>query len=821
VSLPGINNISAWHHSALKEILAMEEIKSTIRIGGMSCAACSARVEKKLNNLPGVKKAQVNLLSNKATTFYDPGIIKLSDLEEAIRQIGYEVLPEEDGNYINATLAIEGMSCAACSARIDKKLNSTPGVVNASVNLLTNLAKVKYDPQLISIDEVEKVVDKLGYPTHWIEQREHPLDSPDKNTEIKNLKLLLVASAVLAFPLILNMLLMIFDIQVTLLHNPYWQLALATPVQFIIGYRFYRSAFLALRSGGSNMDVLVVLGTTAAYFYSLYNIYQGEMHNIYFEASATIITLILLGKYLEERAKNKTSEAIRVLGSLQPRSARVVRQGEEMDLPIEEVRTGDLVVIRPGERIPVDGIVEEGHSAVDESMLTGESLPVEKRPGDPVVGASINKNGSLKFVVTRTGQDTTLAQIIRIVEEAQGSKAPVQKIADQVSGIFVPAVIGIALLTFILQYWYNANISIAVTTAVAVLVIACPCALGLATPTAIMVGTGKGAENGLLIKGGEFLELLHKVDVVVLDKTGTITRGKPALTDIISLDGYVESEILHWAGILEKHSEHPLGEAIYASAREQYGDLPDPEDFKNYPGQGVTGKSTNLALAIGNRSFMHSRAIDTTEAEQQARQLEEAGKTAMYLAIDGKLAGLLAVADTIKENALLAIQELKDMGLEAYMISGDNQHTAQAIARQVGIETVLAEVLPERKAEEIEKIRQSGKIAAMVGDGINDAPALATADIGIAIGSGTDVAMETAGIVLMSGDLSGISAAIKLSRQTMRIIKQNLFWAFFYNSIGIPFAALGFLSPVIAGAAMAFSSVSVVSNSLRLRRFEP
>ncbi|MDD2511298.1 MAG: heavy metal translocating P-type ATPase [Syntrophomonas sp.] len=799
----------------------MQEIKSTIKIGGMSCAACSARVEKKLNNLPGVKQAQVNLLSNKATTFYDPGIIKLSDLEEAIRQIGYEVLPEEDGNYINTTLAIEGMSCAACSARIDRKLNNTPGVVNASVNLLTNLATVEYDPQLISIGEIEKVVDNLGYQARWIEQRDLPADKSGDDAEIKKLQLLLGASAILAFPLILNMILMLFDIRVSFLHNPYWQLALATAVQFIIGWRFYRSAFLALRSGGSNMDVLVVLGTTAAYFYSLYNISQGEMQNIYFEASATIITLILLGKYLEERAKNKTSEAIRVLGSLQPRSARVVRQGEEMDLPIEEVRTGDLVVIRPGERIPVDGIVEEGHSAVDESMLTGESLPVEKRPGDPVVGASINKNGSLKFVVTRTGQDTTLAQIIRIVEEAQGSKAPVQKIADQVSGIFVPAVIGIALLTFILQYWSNANISIAVTTAVAVLVIACPCALGLATPTAIMVGTGKGAENGLLIKGGEFLELLHKVDVVVLDKTGTITRGKPALTDIIALGSYEGDEVLRWAGILEKHSEHPLGEAIYASAHEHYEELPDPEDFKNYPGQGVTGKSAHLALAIGNRSFMHSRAIDTTEAEQQARQLEEAGKTAMYLAIDGKPAGLLAVADTIKENAFGAIQALKDMGLEAYMISGDNQHTARAIARQAGIEKVLAEVLPERKAEEIEKIKQSGKIVAMVGDGINDAPALATADIGIAIGSGTDVAMETAGIVLMSGDLSGISAAIKLSRQTMRIIKQNLFWAFFYNSIGIPFAALGFLSPVIAGAAMAFSSVSVVSNSLRLRRFEP
>ena len=722
---------------------------------------------------------------------------------------------------IKSTIKIDGMSCAACSARIDKKLNNTAGVTHANVNLLTNQALVEYDPQVISIGEIEKVIDNLGYQAHRIDKETLPVDSTGDDAEIKKLKLLLVTSIILAFPLILNMVLMLFEIQISLLHNPYLQMALATPVQFIIGYRFYRSAFLALRSGGSNMDVLVVLGTSAAYLFSLYNVFfRGDLQNMYFEASATIITLVLLGKYLEEQAKNKTSDAIRALSRLQPRSARVIRQGEEMDVPIEAVRTGDLVVIRPGERIPVDGIVQEGSSSVDESMLTGESLPVEKRPGDAVVGASINKNGSLKFVVTRTGSDTTLAQIIKIVEEAQESKAPVQKIADQVSGIFVPAVIGIALLTFILQLWFNGNINTAIITAVAVLVIACPCALGLATPTAIMVGTGKGAENGLLIKGGEYLELLQKLDVVVLDKTGTITRGEPALTDIITLSNYGQDEVLRWAGILEKRSEHPLGEAIYACAREQYGDLPDPENFRNYPGQGVVGKSNNLALTIGNRSFMHSQAIDSTGIETQAMQLEEAGKTIMYLAIDGKLAGLLAVADTIKANAVEAIQALKDMNLKVYMISGDNQRTAQAIARQAGIETVLAEVLPEKKAEEVEKIRQSGKIVAMVGDGINDAPALATADIGIAIGTGTDVALETANIVLTSGDLYGIPAAIKLSRQTMRIIKQNLFWAFFYNSIGIPFAALGFLSPVIAGAAMAFSSVSVVSNSLRLRRFE-
>ncbi len=807
--------------SANKGDNSMEETKSSIRIEGMSCAACSARVEKKLNSLPGVKQAQVNLLSKKATTLYDPEITDLATLEEAIRQIGFEVLPAEDKHCLDAALAVEGMSCAACSARIDKKLNSIPGVVNANVNLLTNQAMVKYDPQQISLGDIEKAIDKLGYPAHRIEQEESPFAKPTEAAEIHKLKLLLGISALLAFPLILNMFLMLFDIRILFLHNPYWQLALATPVQFVIGYRFYRSAFLALRSGGSNMDVLVALGTTAAYFFSLYNVFQGEFYHIYFEASATIITLILLGKYLEERAKNKTSEAIRVLGELQPRSARVIRQNEEIELPIEEVRVDDLLLIRPGERIPLDGVVEQGYSAVDESMLTGESMPVEKRPGDPVVGGSINKNGSLHFRVSHTGKDTTLAQIIRIVEEAQGSKAPVQKIADQVSGVFVPVVIGLSLLTFTLQFYFKADIAIAVTTAVAVLVIACPCALGLATPTAIMVGTGKGAENGLLIKGGEFLETMHKLNTIVLDKTGTITRGEPALTKLISFSAYSEDEILRHAGILEKHSEHPLGEAIYKSAHERYGDLPDIGSFKNYPGQGVTGKYAEFDLIIGNRSFMHSHTININQAEQQARELEETGQTAMYLAIDGQLAGLLAVADTIKENAFSAVQTLKDMGLEVYMLSGDNQHTAEAIARQVGISNVLAEVLPESKAKEVEKLRQSGKIVAMVGDGINDAPALATADIGIAIGSGTDVAMETAGIVLMSGDLRGISSAIRLSRRTMRIIKQNLFWAFFYNSIGIPFAALGFLSPVIAAAAMAFSSVSVVSNSLRLRGYQP
>ncbi len=799
----------------------MENKKSVIKVGGMSCAACSARVEKKLNSLPGVFRAQVNLLNSKATVLYNPELISQSDLEEAVRQTGYEVLAEDKSNYLHIPLAIEGMSCAACSARIDKKLNNTPGIVKATVNLLTNRAIVEYNPQFISISEIEQVVNDLGYHAHWMDSRESTVNNPADGGELRKLRRLLIISMFLAFPLIFNMLLMLFDIKASLLSNPYFQLALATPVQFGLGFRFYRSAFLALRTGGSNMDVLVALGTTAAYLFSLYNLlFLPVVHNLYFEASATIITLILLGKYLEERAKQKTSAAIRALSGLQPRSARVIRRGEEQDVPIEEVRPGDTVVIRPGERIPADGIVQEGQSSVDESMLTGESLPVDKNPGDPVVGASINKNGSLKFVVTRTGKDTTLAQIIRIVEEAQGSKAPVQKIADKVAGIFVPAVMIAALITFILQYWFSRDMGMAFTTAVAVLVIACPCALGLATPTAIMVGTGKGAENGLLIKGGEHLEALQKLDTVVLDKTGTITRGEPSLTDIVALGDHNRDHLLHWAGILEKRSEHPLGQAIYAAASEQGGSLPDPQDFKNYPGQGVAAKSENLTLAIGNKGFMQARAIDISGADVRVRELEEAGQTVMYLAIDESLAGLLAVADTLKENAAAAIQALKDLNLEVYMISGDNQRTALAIARQAGISQVLAEVLPEKKAKEIERIKQSGKTVAMVGDGINDAPALAAADIGIAIGTGTDVAMETANVVLMSGDLQGIAAAIKLSRQTMRVIKQNLFWAFFYNTIAIPFAALGFLSPVIAGAAMAFSSVSVVSNSLRLRRFQ-
>ncbi|WP_427338130.1 copper-translocating P-type ATPase [Caloranaerobacter sp. DY30410] len=604
----------------------------------------------------------------------------------------------------------------------------------------------------------------------------------------------------------------------TILDNGYVQLALATPVQFIIGYRFYKGAYHSLKGGGANMDVLVALGTSSAYFYSLYNLIVG-VKEYYFEASAVIITLILLGKMLEAIAKGRTSEAIKKLMNLQAKTARVIRDGKELDIPVEEVVVGDIVVVRPGEKIPVDGVVIEGNSSVDESMLTGESIPVDKKEGDEVIGATINKHGTFKFKATKIGKDTVLSQIIKLVEEAQGSKAPVQRLADKVAGIFVPAVIGIAVLTFVIWYFVNGDFANALINAVAVLVIACPCALGLATPTAIMVGTGKGAENGILIKGGEYLEKAHQINTLVFDKTGTITKGEPEVTDIISFNKSKE-DILKFAAIAEKASEHPLGQAIVKKGEESGIKLIDPERFNAIPGHGIFAVVEGNEIYLGNRKLMKDKNIDIKDIEDEIVNLENQGKTAMILSVNGRVEGIIAVADTVKEHSREAIKELKSMGIEVYMITGDNERTAKAIAREVGIENVIAEVLPEHKAQEVEKLKAQGKKVGMVGDGINDAPALAKADIGFAIGTGTDVAIEAADITLMKGDLRGIVLAIRLSRKTMRTIKQNLFWAFFYNTAGIPLAALGFLNPMIAGAAMAFSSVSVVSNSLRLKRFK-
>lgn len=727
------------------------------------------------------------------------------------------------------SLRITGMSCAACAARIEKKLSMLPGVSAAGVNLASEKATVEYNPSEVKVSDMISAIRSLGYNAERAEEVPADREKEAGEKEIRILKISLAASAILTFPLLLAMVLAILGVEapwLQILHSPYFQLALATPVQFIIGSRFYKHSYYALKSGSANMDVLIAMGTSAAYLYSLYNVFfqevmEGMMKDLYFEAAAVIITLILLGRYLESVAKGKTSEAIRKLMGLQAKTAKVIRDGVEMDIPIEEVLVGDIVVVRPGEKVPVDGRIIEGNSSVDEAMLTGESLPVEKKPGDFVIGATINKYGSFKFEAVRVGKDTALAQIIRMVEEAQGSKAPIQKIADKVSGIFVPVVVGIAVLTFIVGLIVHGNVSNALMNAVAVLVIACPCALGLATPTAIMVGTGKGAENGILIRGGEHLETACKLDAVVFDKTGTITNGKPEVTDVIPLGRQSPAELLRTAAIAEKNSEHPLGAAIYEKGKQEYGSIQDPDKFEAIPGRGVKAEAGGKSVCIGTRKLMNELGVDTGKIEHVISALEDEGKTAMIMAEDNVPEAVIAVADTLKESSAEAIGELKEMGIEVYMITGDNRRTANAIARQAGIANVLAEVLPENKAEEIERLKAGGKIVAMVGDGINDAPALAGANIGIAMGTGTDVAMEAAGITLMRGDLRAIPAAIRLSRRTMRKIKQNLFWAFFYNVIGIPFAAFGLLNPMIAGGAMAFSSVSVVTNSLSLKRFDP
>ncbi len=584
-----------------------------------------------------------------------------------------------------------------------------------------------------------------------------------------------------------------------------------------------KNAYYALKAKSANMDVLIAMGTSAAYFYSVYNTFftQGMMKELYYESAVVIITLILLGKYFEAVAKGKTSEAIKKLMGLQPKTARLIRDGQEIDVPIEEVEIGDIIVVRPGEKIPVDGKIVEGHSSIDESMLTGESLPVEKKTGDLVVGASINKLGSFKFQATKIGKDTVLSQIIKMVEDAQGSKAPIQKIADTVSGVFVPIVVGIAVLTFIIWTFVIGDSTMGFVSAVAVLVIACPCALGLATPTAIMVGTGKGAENGILIKGGEHLERAYKVNGVVLDKTGTITKGQPEVTDLIPIANGDIQDLLKLAAITEKKSEHPLGVAIYEKGVQDMNNIHDPDIFEAIPGKGVKAEVDGQIIYLGTRKLMASQNMDTSAIESIITQLEDDGKTAMIMAIDKQIEAIIAVADTIKDTSKEAIATLRKMHVDVYMITGDNQRTANAIAKQVGIDNVLAEVLPENKAVEVEKLKAKGKVVAMAGDGINDAPALATADIGLAMGTGTDVAIEAADITLMTGDLRAIPASIGLSKKTMSKIKQNLFWAFFYNTIGIPFAALGLLNPMIAGAAMAFSSVSVVTNSLSLKRYKP
>ncbi|SOC11235.1 Cu+-exporting ATPase [Ureibacillus xyleni] len=794
--------------------------EATIQITGMTCAACATRIEKGLNKMEGVEQASVNLALEKSTIKYDPTKLSEVDFEKKIEALGYGVVKQK------AEFDITGMTCAACATRIEKGLNKMGGVASASVNLALEKATIEFNPSEVTIADIIAKVEKLGYGAHQKQENKEQVDYREKH--IKDQQRKFIISAILSFPLLWTMVghfaFTSFLYVPDFLMNPWVQLILATPVQFIIGKQFYVGAYKSLRNGSANMDVLVVMGTSAAYFYSVYQaiVTVGSHHapHLYFETSAVLITLILLGKLFEAKAKGRSSEAIKKLMGLQAKTAIVVRDGVEKEVPLEEVAIGDTILVKPGEKIPVDGEVLEGTTAVDESMLTGESLPVDKSAGDVLYGSTINKNGFIKMKATKVGRDTALAQIIKVVEDAQGSKAPIQRMADQISGIFVPIVIGIALLTFLVWIiWVQpGEFTPALEVLIAVLVIACPCALGLATPTSIMAGSGRSAEFGILFKGGEHLEQTQSIDTVVVDKTGTVTHGKPVLTDVYVADGQDEERFLSLIGAAEKQSEHPLAQAIVQGIQEKGIELGTIQYFEAIPGFGVQATISGQGVVIGTRKLMQQYGIDIRNVLPLMEELERDGKTAMLAGINGHYAGLVAVADTIKDTSKEAVHRLQEMGIKVIMMTGDNERTAQAIGKEVGVDAVIAEVLPEGKAEEVKKLQQQGKKVAMVGDGINDAPALATADIGMAIGTGTDVAMEAADITLIRGDLNSIADAILMSRKTMRNIKQNLFWAFAYNTLGIPIAAIGLLAPWVAGAAMAFSSVSVVLNALRLQR---
>ena len=806
--------------------------RQDIAIRGMHCASCVAKIEKSLKNLKGVSTANINLATEKATVEYEPQKIGLEQLYRAIEGAGYEpVRPSAEEGFV--LLKVIGMHSAHCEGVVTAAVQDLPGIKKVEAAFGNAQAKVWYDPKALTKEAIKEAIAKAGYtPVEQAEGEDKEKKAREEEIRVLRNKVILggVLSA-LAVPLSFNTYLPWLD-QIPPQMNMVLLFLLTTPVQFYIGAPFYKGAWNALTHWTSDMNTLIALGTSAAYGYSVVVMLFAEMfpagtREAYFDTAAVIITLILLGRYLEAKARGKTSEAIKRLIGLQPREALVVRGGKEMKIPVEAVLVGDLVLIKPGQKIPVDGIVMDGYSSVDESMITGESLPVEKRKGAEVIGATINKHGLLKVKATKVGKDTALAQIIRLVEEAQGSKAPIQRLADYVSSLFVPAVMVIAGVTFAVWFAFGPEPAFifGLTNFVAVLIIACPCALGLATPTAIIVGTGKGAERGILIKGGEALERAHKVTTLIFDKTGTLTKGHPEVTDIHPRGKFSERQVLQYAALAERGSEHPLAEAVVAAAKARRIPVPEAKAFMAVPGHGVEVKFHGALVRLGNRKLMARAKVSTKEVESVLEAVETQGKTAVLLARGTELLGVLGIADTLKEHSKEAVQKLRERGTEVIMITGDNERTAKAIAAQVGIDTVLAGVLPGEKAAEVVKLQQQGKIVAFVGDGINDSPAVAQADVGIAIGSGTDVAIETGSIVLIRDDLRDVVRAMELSRYTMRKIKQNLFWAFFYNTVSIPVAAgvlypfFGFLlHPILAAAAMALSSISVVSNSLLMRK---
>jgi Cu+-exporting ATPase len=797
---------------------------------GMNCAACAANVRRSLRGLEGVAGADVNIATGRATVLFEPRLAKPGDLILAVRSAGYDVAAA------SVEFPVEGMSCASCTAKIERALGETKGVLRAAANLAAGRVKVEFLPSEIAPARLKNVIESAGYRVLAGDEGEAvDAERAAREREHRGLRRDFLISLFFTVPVFIGSMFHGASWLPSFLHEPAVLWVLSTPVQCWVGIRFYRGAWAALRHGTADMNTLIAVGTSAAYLASAAAVlfpgffrFGGREPEVYFETAAVIITLILFGRLLEARAKGRASEAIRKLAGLQPRTASVIRDGVENDIPVEGLAVDDVVLVRPGERIPVDGRVESGASSVDESMITGESLPVAKRPGDEVIGATINKTGSFTFRTTRVGRDTALAQIIRLVGEAQGSKAPIQRLADVIAGIFVPVVISIAVLAFLvwLVFGPDPSLRFAILNFVAVVIIACPCALGLATPTAVLVGTGRGAEHGILIKGGESLETAHKLDTLVFDKTGTLTRGEPEVADVIAAAPFARGELLALAASAERLSEHPLAAAVVAKAKEEGLELAEAADFKAVEGQGVAASISGRAILVGNPAFLAANGARPTDAFMaRAGELAREGKTPVFAAVDGRPAGILAVADALKESSVRAVRRLREMGLRVVMLTGDNRQTADAVARAAGIDEVRSELRPEDKVSAVKELQQAGRRVGMVGDGINDAPALAQADIGIAVGTGTDVAMEASDITLIKSDLTGVVSALELSRRTIRTIKQNLFWAFAYNTAGIPVAAGALypffgvlLDPMIAAAAMAFSSVSVVTNSLRLKR---